>query len=108
MKSTVGRTSRAEPPQSETLGLRVESLSEDIAQRLRLDFTKGAVITAVGPDSPASRAGLEIGMVISRVNRDTVETAEDFVSAIEKVNLDEGVLLLVRDSSGSRFIVLTA
>ncbi|MCO8120830.1 Do family serine endopeptidase [Stieleria sp. TO1_6] len=89
----------------QSLGLEISGLTEDVAKQLGIDDTTGVVITRVQVDSPAARAGLEPGMVISQVNRHDVTSADDFRDQID-ADSDGSVLLLVRTEQGSRFVVV--
>lgn len=55
------------------LGVRFETLNEEIAQENNLSVTEGALITEVLPDSPAAEAGLQVDDVITAVNGDPVD-----------------------------------
>ena len=90
----------------EKFGLEVAPLDAEVAKQLGMTDVSGVVITSVRSDSPAAEAGLSNGMVIVQVNRQPVETVDDFVSAMEKSEGGNGTLLLVRTESGSRFVVL--
>ncbi|MDZ5457280.1 Do family serine endopeptidase [Azohydromonas lata] len=46
------------------LGIGIQEVSEPLAQSFKLDSARGALVTAVEPDSPAARAGLVPGDVI--------------------------------------------
>jgi serine protease Do len=46
------------------LGVKIQSITDDIAETLGLPESDGALVAAVTPDSPASKAGLEAGDVI--------------------------------------------
>ncbi len=98
----------APAPQSEfePLGLQVSDLTDDVARQLNLSGVHGVMITGVDPDSLAASAGLEEGMVISRVGQKKVASVEEFRAAVNDVDLNEGLLLLVQTSDGSRFVVL--
>jgi S1-C subfamily serine protease len=67
---------------------------------------KGVVITEVREGSPAADAGLEPGMVITQANHKPVTNLHDFRNAIDGKPLKDGLLLLVRTASGSRFVVV--
>lgn len=100
---------KAEPRSTkrmETLGLEIAPLDADVAKQLGMTDVSGVVITSVRSDSLAADAGLSSGMVIVQVNRQPVATVDEFVSAMHDVDADNGVLLLVRTESGSRFVVL--
>jgi serine protease Do len=98
----------APAPQSEfgRLGLQVSDLTDDVARQLSMTGVDGVVITGVDPHSLAASAGLEEGMVITRVGPKKVGSVEEFRTAMQDVDLKEGLLLLVQTSDGSRFVVL--
>jgi len=92
----------------EGLGLEISPLDSDVARRLGMDGTEGVVITSVRDGSPASKAGLNPGMVIVEVERQKVSTVAEFTELVNKNRSDskEGTLLLVRTEKGSRFVVV--
>jgi serine protease Do len=98
----------ASAPKSEfeRLGLQVSELTADVAQQLNMAGVHGVVVTGVEPDSLAGDAGLQEGMVITRVGQTKVASVEEFRSAVKDANLKDGLLLLVQTSDGSRFVVL--
>ncbi len=100
---------KAEPRSTKRMdkfGLEVAPLDADVAQQLGMTEASGVVITSVRSNSLAANAGLSNGMVIVQVNRQPVETVDEFVSAMENSEGGNGALLLVRTESGSRFVVL--
>jgi len=56
------------------LGVRIQSVSEEIAESLGLDSPKGALVASVTPKSPAEVAGLKAGDVITKFNGFDVPT----------------------------------
>jgi serine protease Do len=92
--------------QYDKLGLEVGPLTGDVAKQLGLKETSGVVITSVEDGSPADKAGLNTGDVITQVGRKNVKSVAEFETEIKNASLDKGVLLLVRSTEGSRFIVL--
>jgi serine protease Do len=48
------------------LGVKIQSITEDIAETLGLQANVGALVAAVTPDSPASKAGVVAGDVIMK------------------------------------------
>ena len=88
------------------LGLQVEDLTPQLAEQLGVKADHGVAITQVRSGSPAERAGLSAGMVVTEVDRKPVKTTDDFGKAIESQPLEKGVLLLVQSSGGSRFVVI--
>jgi serine protease Do len=91
-------------PAREWFGLRVSNVTPDIAKQLGLAKTEGVVIIGVEPNSVAQRAGLKAGDIILEVNRQKVFNENDYRSAMEKANPDQGALVLI-DREGSTFFV---
>ncbi len=101
------RLSQVEPSGLEmrSLGVEVASLNAAVAKQLGVKNGNGVVVTAVQEDGSAAEAGLSPGMVIAQVNRQDVNSPEEFEQAIE-ADEDGSILLLVRSSQGSQFIVV--
>jgi len=68
---TQGRVSRGR------LGVGIQEVSQQLAESFKLDKARGAVVTAVEPESPAQQAGLAVGDIITRFNGKEVEDATD-------------------------------
>ena len=64
------------------------------------------VVTDVQSGGSAERAGLAPGMVVVEAGRKPVKTPDDLNQALDEKSAAKGVLLLVRTSQGSRFVVI--
>jgi len=64
------------------LGVRIESLNEDLASALDAPGHEGVLVLEVLKDTPAERAGLRAGDVILRVDDHAVADARALVSAL--------------------------
>ncbi len=107
-RSSKSESTTPEQSQFDKLGLAVEELTADVAEQLGVKADRGVVITAVEPGSIADLAGLRPGLVISEVNRKAVNSVNELREALKDQQLEKGVLLLVRDGAGARFLVLRA
>ncbi len=88
------------------LGLTIEDISKEAADRFKLKDTQGVVITKVEGDSLADRGGLKEGDVIKEINRQTIADSNDFRKASEGLKPEDGVLVrIVREQRGL-FVVL--
>jgi serine protease Do len=96
-----------EPPGSrlEKLGVAVQPLTPQLARQLRVDVTRGVVITDVAEDSPAETAGLQKGDVIVEANRTPVASPDELAEVLARAQ-DPNVLLLIRRQDASMFVVL--
>ncbi len=91
---------------STEIGISVQDITDEIAERIGYSGDSGVVITNVTQNSPAARAGLRSGMVIEEVNRTVIANTEDFNAALEEIKEDKSVLLLVSEGEFSRFVPL--
>jgi serine protease Do len=66
------------------LGVRPDDVTNDVAKSMGLEDTKGALITEVTEGSPADKAGLKTYDVVTAVNGQPVESAQDFRNKIAK------------------------
>jgi serine protease Do len=88
-------------------GLEVSDLTPEVADQLGYkDSATGALITDVERNSPAFEAGLRRGMLITKVEKQTVKSARDLRDRLKKVG-DDGALLQVQSpQGGSTFVLL--
>jgi serine protease Do len=77
-----------QPPGDERFGLRVQEMTPDIAQRFNLNETGGVVVIEVENGGTAEAAGVRIGDVIKEIDHRSIETLEDYRTALE--NIDDG------------------
>ncbi|TWU38908.1 putative periplasmic serine endoprotease DegP-like precursor [Novipirellula aureliae] len=106
--SADAKDSQREGKRLENLGLEIAPVDAEVAKQLGVEGNSGVVITMVADGSPADDAGLKPGMLITQVDRQSVESVADFEAAI-KQNREQkkgGVLLLVRTEAGSKFVVI--
>ncbi|MBL8991605.1 MAG: Do family serine endopeptidase [Phycisphaerae bacterium] len=95
----------AAPAAGNPLGIAVETVTADNAERLGLDQARGVVVTAVDDGSAASRV-LNTGDVILAVNNTPVRDARDFKDAVSKVDLKRGVRLRVITGGVPRIVTI--
>ncbi len=97
----------ASPRETEKrLGLSVQDLNAELAQRYGYETAAGVIVANVEPGSVAAMAGLKLGNLVVEVDRKPVSTAAAFHAAVAEALKDGSVLLLVRQGPYSRFVVL--
>jgi serine protease Do len=89
------------------LGLELQSLTPDLAQRLGVKEPRGAVVAGVRDGSPAAEAGIREGDVIVEVDRQKVTTAEEAQHALV-ARREGGHLLRVKRGGGALYVVVPA
>jgi serine protease Do len=85
----------AQPAAPGGIGVALAPLSPELRERLSLgQDTKGAVVAAVKPDSPADHAGLQAGDIIVGVGRQPIASPDDAVHAIRTARSSHQALAL--------------
>ncbi|MBX7257377.1 MAG: DegQ family serine endoprotease [Candidatus Hydrogenedentes bacterium] len=88
------------------LGIELQPLTSDIAQQLGFEGESGVVVAGVEPGSPAARAGLRPGALITEVNKKPVHNIREFQQALKDGANGKSALLLVRMGEGSRYVAI--
>jgi serine protease Do len=84
------------------LGLSVEKVNADIAQRIGLRRPAGVIVTEVQPRSNAENIGIKKGDIIFRVGNRGVNNPQEFNSLISAAAKDGRAMLLLRDGMSGR------
>ncbi len=92
--------------QVEFLGMTVKELTDKNAEKLGVKLGIGVLISKIESGSPAEKAGLLTGMIIQEVERKAVKNIDIFKKILNEMDSSKGVLLLVSNSSGSRYIFI--
>jgi serine protease Do len=86
------------------LGVQVQSIDEDLAKSLKMNDTKGAIVSNVTPGSPAAEAGLEAGDVVRSLDGKPVETSADLSSRIASMGPGTSVALDILSDGSERTV----
>jgi serine protease Do len=85
------------------LGVSIQDVSREVAESFGLSASlKGAMIGAVTPGAPASRAGLKRGDIVLQFNGERLEGSSDLTRRVGQTNVGEVVRLEVIAADGSR------
>lgn len=88
---------REEPDSDDKLGLSVQNLTADIAERLGFEPDEtGVIVTGVQDESKAQEAGIQQGDLIKEVNRNSVDNIEEFRKELGKIEKGETIQLLMK------------
>src|SRR5215210_7966603 len=85
-KATAGTVTveEAKPGVRRLFGLQLQNLTEDLSDAFGITSGKGVLISDVEAGSPAERAGLKRGMVLYKVGRFDVNSAQEAEALFEK------------------------
>ncbi len=91
------------------LGVTIQPVTSDIARSLGLDAVKGALVNDVQASSPASRAGIERGDVITGIAGGEVKDGNELRNKVAQVQPGTEVpLTIVRDGKAREVTVTVA
>ncbi len=89
------------------LGVTVQAVNSDMAQSLGLSTVQGAIVDQVNTDSPASKAGLEQGDVILKVNGQAIDNSNSLRNRVSALAPGTNVTLDVFRKGENRQLTAT-
>jgi serine protease Do len=88
------------------LGVSVEPVTQDVANRMQLASTAGAVITKVTARSPAAKAGLQKGDVILKVDGKELRDSSALSQYLGQIEVGDNLALEINHSGTKRALVV--
>src|SRR5438270_1031162 len=95
-------SSDSSSPKESKLGLSVRAVTSDIADRLDIPAGKGIIVQDVKPGSFADDVGLSRGDVILEINKQPVNSVDDFTKISSTLKSGQDVVFLVRQRGAGR------
>lgn len=92
---------------SEPLGLVVNELSNEFAQRFGYTNDQGVIVTKVTPGSLADQAGIKPGALIMEIDRKKISSVSEFENAVNQATKEKRILLLLKQNGATRYIALS-
>jgi serine protease Do len=90
-------------------GVTVADLEDATRQEFKVpQGVKGALVTAIDPDSVAAAAGIRPGDVIQEIKRRPISSADEAVKMSEELKKEKQVLLRIFTRGSSRLVMLEA
>jgi len=89
------------------IGVQIQPVTQDIADSLGLKKTEGALVAEPQADSPAKKAGIEAGDVITAVDGQPVKDARDLAKKIGALSPKTSVKLAVLHKGAEKNVTLT-
>ncbi len=88
------------------LGIEIKPLTPQVARQLGLPDATGVLVASVRPSGLAWRAGLRSGNVIQKIGSTRVNSPDELREALKDMSLEEGILIVVQDKQGTRFLIV--
>jgi serine protease Do len=95
-------TGEEEVPKASKLGLTVRAVTSDMADRLDIPAGKGVIVQDVKPNSFADDVGVARGDVILEINKQQVNSEDDFNRVASSLKSGQDVVFLVRQRGAGR------
>jgi serine protease Do len=73
------------------LGVLIQDVTAELAESFNMDKPRGALVSRVLPDSPAAKAGFEVGDIILKYNGDDVDHSKDLPPLVGRTPVDTAV-----------------
>jgi serine protease Do len=102
---TQSSQSKSQQKSQEALGVEVQNVTKDFAEQFGYPLGEGVIVTGVIPGSPAAEAGIQPGDLIKNVNRQSVNSVDDFEKSVNRTK-DNKILLLIRRGEYSQFVIV--
>jgi len=93
------------PPKEDRLGLSVQDVPKEMAEKLGLEKPEGVLISGVKPGSPAAKAGLQRGDVIHEMEHQPVRNVQDYQRILAKAG-KESILIWIQRGKARRYVVV--
>ena len=85
------------------LGVEYRDVESEMAEQFRLSVREGIVVAAVSPNTPAARAGLEAGDIITRIDDTAIKQGGDLRRVLRERRPGDNVrLTIVRPGGATR------
>jgi len=97
----------AHPDLTKGVGLTVQDITPEIAQRFEIGDTKGVLVTSVENGSPADDAGFQERDIVRQVNRQPAPNVAEFAKLMKKFKSDKTILFLVERGESRMILAVT-
>ncbi len=77
------------------LGVRIQSVSDEIAESLGMSDTRGALVASITPDSPAASADIKAGDVILAFNGQAVDEMRELPRIVAETEIETSAKMVI-------------
>lgn len=91
----------------QVFGMMVDNINIEYVSKYNLSTQYGVVVTEVNEGSDAYSVDIQEGDVIQEIDKVKIRNMDDFNKVMKKVNLREGVLLLIKRGKSLVYVVIS-
>ena len=99
-------SAKPSPEVSYELGIKVQTLTPELARRLGYTGEEGVVVTEVRPGSIAYYQGIRRGDLIKEINRIPIRSVRDYKRVMRKVKPGDTILILLRRGDTTVYLAI--
>ena len=89
---------------SEKIGMTIQDITPKLAKRLGIEDIEGVIVSEVESGSPADDAGMRQGDIILELNRQKVDSVNDYQAVLGKTQDKSSMLVLVKRGENTIFV----
>jgi serine protease Do len=102
----VNRRASTPPDTDKILGVGVQALTPEAAQKFGVKAKSGVLVSEVAGDGLAAEKGIKPGDVITEIDHQPVKSLKEYREALKNVDVKKGVVVNLVSQETSRFVVL--
>lgn len=107
-KNVVGQLRQYGETRRGWLGVRIQAVTDELAESLQLGEARGALVSEVSPDGPAEKGGVKVGDVIVKFDGKKVPTMRDLPRIVAETKIDKPVAVeVVRRGKSKKLSIVT-
>jgi serine protease Do len=81
-----------------SIGMKIQTIDEQIANYYKLKTSRGVIVTQVTPGTPAARAGIRVGDIITKIEDYFINNDQTLIGVFQEFRADQTIsLTIVRD-----------
>jgi serine protease Do len=89
-----------------SLGLTVETLTRELADKFDVGTIDGVMVTSVDENGLAARTGIKPGDVITEINRKSIKNLRQYREAVKNLDTKKGVIINLVSDGAKKFEIL--
>ncbi|HEC99598.1 MAG TPA: DegQ family serine endoprotease [Proteobacteria bacterium] len=111
LTAKIAEMKEEKPPVAKTnveikIGLSVQEITPEIAEKLGLEDESGVIVAGVAPGSPAEDADFNQADIIKEINRKGIKNLIDYRMAMDKAAKEDTILFLVQREGQTLYLTI--